>query len=264
MAWRVLTVPALCFVPLLPPSPQAIISGIIIDAFGEKRNQRDALEADKRDTDFVSGLARSEFESVNLDFNEWRLKHHAVRSYLYFAIRLDTMDHGDYTGVESYISDSIQANDPCFFPVQRSAVLNTARRRRAEESEAVFGLTLDQSAEAGEAGLAGAGAHSGDARVGRETAELHTAVQILRAVGKTQGELLRLGRLAADEGAKPGAADLFEALWYEVDKDKNDILSSSEMNELCVRLVQMCHAQQLECAAGLQHALSVDDANRQY
>ena len=46
--------------------------GIIIDAFGEKRDDRDAMEEDMQDVDFVSGLPRSDFESLGLDFDKYR------------------------------------------------------------------------------------------------------------------------------------------------------------------------------------------------
>ena len=44
----------------------AVISGIIIDTFGAKRDEKTEMDADIRDIDFVSGLERRECEAGSI------------------------------------------------------------------------------------------------------------------------------------------------------------------------------------------------------
>ena len=90
---------------------------------GERRDNRKEMIDDINDVDFISGLERAQFESINLDFDEFRVTYHDLRNYLYYTIFLHQKDEADYTGVESYIDEMLSKRDPGFFPTLRSAVL---------------------------------------------------------------------------------------------------------------------------------------------
>ena len=90
---------------------------------GERRDHHKEMIDDINDVDFISGLERAQFESINLDFDEFRVTYHDLRNYLYYTIFLHQKDEADYTGVESYIDEMLSKRDPGFFPTLRSAVL---------------------------------------------------------------------------------------------------------------------------------------------
>ena len=123
----------------------AVISGIIIDAFGEKRDERCSMEEDIKDVDFVSGLERAEFESIQLDFDAIRYHQHHIENYLYYAIHLHEKDSTDFTGQESYVSELMLEMDPGFFPTGRSSVLENALKAKARASSTSAETSLESA-----------------------------------------------------------------------------------------------------------------------
>ena len=101
----------------------AVISGIIIDAFSADRAAKTKIEEDDRDYDFVSGLARSEFENHGIQFDDFVKQYHDPWNYLYYTVYLEEKKNEDYTGQESYVWKMIAKKDPGFFPTLRA--LNT-------------------------------------------------------------------------------------------------------------------------------------------
>ena len=127
----------------------AIISGIILDAFGARREARLSMIEDKKNVDFVSGLHRSAFEEINLDFDFIRDEYHDWRNYLYYCVYLDEKDEDDYTGVESYMAGLLAAQphpDPEFFPTGRCALMDAARAKKKDDSKRV---NEDEDVDAG-------------------------------------------------------------------------------------------------------------------
>lgn len=102
----------------------AVISGIIIDAFSADRADKNKIDEDDREYDFVSGLPRSDFEQKNikdLRFEDYVKQFHDPWNYLYYTVYLDEKDDCDFTGQESYVSEKVKNKDPHFFPIQRMA-----------------------------------------------------------------------------------------------------------------------------------------------
>ena len=65
---------------------------------GERRDNRKEMIDDINDVDFISGLERAQFESINLDFDEFRVTYHDLRNYLYYTIYLHVSRHGKSVG----------------------------------------------------------------------------------------------------------------------------------------------------------------------
>ena len=144
----------------------AVISGIIIDAFGEKRDERSSMEEDIKDVDFVSGLERAEFESIQLDFDAIRYHQHHIENYLYYAIHLHEKDSTDFTGQESYVSELMLDMDPGFFPTGRSSVLENALKAKARASSTSAETSLESAI------------HTVGARVAEIESTLHTTSKV--------------------------------------------------------------------------------------
>ena len=54
----------------------AVMSGIIIDAFAAQREFTESVEEDKETIDFVSGISKGRFEQANIDFDSYIKKYH--------------------------------------------------------------------------------------------------------------------------------------------------------------------------------------------
>ena len=112
----------------------SVISGVIIDAFGEKRDEKGQMEEDIKDVDFVSGLERAEFESIQLDFDSIVYQQHHIENYLYYSIHLHEKNSDDFTGQESYVAGLIEEKDPGFFPTGRSSALEIGLKAKERAS----------------------------------------------------------------------------------------------------------------------------------
>jgi hypothetical protein len=98
----------------------AVISGIIIDAFSADRSEKERIKEDDKEFDFISGLPRSEFEKLGLQFDDYVKQFHDPWNYLYYTVYLAEKNETAYTGQESYVWKMVQAKDPHFFPTLRA------------------------------------------------------------------------------------------------------------------------------------------------
>jgi hypothetical protein len=114
----------------------AVISGIIIDAFGEMRDDKAEQEEDMENVDFVSGIHRKEFDQCGMEFEGYRTSYHNPVHYMYYKLYLRLKDKTEYNGQESYIDDMLSANDPSFLPAGRSGALEVAKGKAAEAEQA--------------------------------------------------------------------------------------------------------------------------------
>ena len=97
----------------------AIISGIIIDSFGEKRAAREALEEDTNNFCFICNIERDEFERYEIDFGEHILHYHNMFHYVWFIMYLKATSTYDFTGNETYIWELYQQRSIAFFPIKQ-------------------------------------------------------------------------------------------------------------------------------------------------
>ena len=65
----------------------AIISGIIIDTFGEKRARKAFLDEDTRNKCFICNIQRENFERAGLNFEQHILYDHNLYSYIWFVLK---------------------------------------------------------------------------------------------------------------------------------------------------------------------------------
>jgi len=110
----------------------AIVTGIIIDAFGASRDHRKEVEENQAGQCFICGIEGSRFESKRpKDKNDtrhygfqWHLdKEHNQWQYVYFLAYLAIKDSSEYTGSESYVSELVRGKQTDFFPMDRSLML---------------------------------------------------------------------------------------------------------------------------------------------
>jgi len=117
-----------------------VVFGIILDTFGELRDERAAIEEDIRSTCFVCSLPNETFQRQALGFNHHIKFDHNMWKYLYFFVYLDIKDNDEYTFIEEYVARQKEANNNDFFPILRAICLEKSEeggrsKKRKEEKE---------------------------------------------------------------------------------------------------------------------------------
>ena len=97
-----------------------VIFGIIIDAFGNMRENSNKLLEDIENKCYICGLPKFELDTKGEGWYRHIYESHNVYNYLYFLIYLDKKDIGDCSGVEKYAKELSQKNDISFFPICRA------------------------------------------------------------------------------------------------------------------------------------------------
>ncbi|XP_076069948.1 ryanodine receptor isoform X2 [Oratosquilla oratoria] len=95
----------------------AIIQGLIIDAFGELRDQLESVKENMESNCFICGIGSDYFDSVPHGFDMHVAKEHNLANYMFFLMHLINKDETEYTGQETYVWNMYQQRCWDFFPV---------------------------------------------------------------------------------------------------------------------------------------------------
>ncbi|XP_064091940.1 ryanodine receptor-like isoform X22 [Macrobrachium nipponense] len=95
----------------------AIIQGLIIDAFGELRDQLESVKENLESNCFICGIGSDYFDAVPHGFDMHVLKEHNLANYMFFLMHLINKDETEYTGQETYVWNMYQQRCWDFFPV---------------------------------------------------------------------------------------------------------------------------------------------------
>jgi len=97
-----------------------IVFGIILDTFGELRDERSKIEEDIRTNCFICSMGNDQLNDSVLGF-EHHIKHeHNMWHYLYFFIFIDEKDQDEYTQAEEYVAKKRSKGDHSYFPVGKA------------------------------------------------------------------------------------------------------------------------------------------------
>ncbi|XP_073652919.1 ryanodine receptor 1 [Tursiops truncatus] len=94
----------------------AIIQGLIIDAFGELRDQQEQVKEDMETKCFICGIGSDYFDSTPHGFETHTLEEHNLANYMFFLMYLINKDETEHTGQESYVWKMYQERCWDFFP----------------------------------------------------------------------------------------------------------------------------------------------------
>ncbi|KAL2099368.1 hypothetical protein ACEWY4_005848 [Coilia grayii] len=93
----------------------AIIQGLIIDAFGELRDQQEQVKEDIETKCFICVIANDYFDTTPHGFDTHTLQEHNLANYL-FSLYIINKDETEHTGQESYVWKMYQERCWDFFP----------------------------------------------------------------------------------------------------------------------------------------------------
>uniref|UniRef100_A0AAQ4R7H2 Ryanodine receptor 3 n=1 Tax=Gasterosteus aculeatus aculeatus TaxID=481459 RepID=A0AAQ4R7H2_GASAC len=94
----------------------AIIQGLIIDAFGELRDQQEQVKEDMETKCFICGIGNDYFDRTPHGFETHTLQEHNLANYLFFLMYIINKDETEHTGQESYVWKLYQERCWDFFP----------------------------------------------------------------------------------------------------------------------------------------------------
>ncbi|XP_043499298.1 ryanodine receptor isoform X4 [Polistes fuscatus] len=95
----------------------AIIQGLIIDAFGELRDQLENVKTNMESNCFICGLGKEYFDTVPHGFDTHVQQEHNLANYMFFLMHLINKPDTEYTGQETYVWNMYQQRCWDFFPV---------------------------------------------------------------------------------------------------------------------------------------------------
>mmetsp|Transcript_28076 Transcript_28076/g.71564 ORF Transcript_28076/g.71564 Transcript_28076/m.71564 type:complete len:418 (+) Transcript_28076:1161-2414(+) len=98
----------------------AIFSGIIIDTFGELRENKRFIENDMASRCFICGHAASSFQKEPYGFRRHTKDDHCMWDYIQLAMYLEAKDETTYSYDEKYIHECLKIPTYDFLPVGRS------------------------------------------------------------------------------------------------------------------------------------------------
>ncbi|KAM3147677.1 hypothetical protein pb186bvf_000005 [Paramecium bursaria] len=93
-----------------------IISGIMIDTFAELRDQRQKIEEDMKNICFICAAQRTKLEKTNKSFEDHTQNIHYIWNYIFYIKCLKIKDWTEYTGLEYWITEMLDADDISWFP----------------------------------------------------------------------------------------------------------------------------------------------------
>ncbi|OWK15672.1 RYR1 [Cervus elaphus hippelaphus] len=94
----------------------AIIQGLIIDAFGELRDQQEQVKEDMETKCFICGIGSDYFDTTPHGFETHTLEEHNLANYMFFLMYLINKEETEHTGQESYVWKMYQERCWDFFP----------------------------------------------------------------------------------------------------------------------------------------------------
>ncbi|UJR09568.1 hypothetical protein I4U23_013803 [Adineta vaga] len=95
----------------------AIIQGLIIDAFGDLREQLDSVKETLESKCFICGIGQDYFDKEPHGFETHTTAEHNFANYLFFLTHLLNKPDTEHTGQESYVWEMYQSRKWDFFPV---------------------------------------------------------------------------------------------------------------------------------------------------
>jgi len=116
-----------------------LIFGMIIDAFGDLRDEKSSNEEDKENVCFICGLQRSEYERTD-NFEKHIEKEHQMWAYLAYLMYIQEKSRlysTEMTDTEDYVSDRYHNKDYIWIPIGRSLTLerHLVRGEKQKKSE---------------------------------------------------------------------------------------------------------------------------------
>jgi len=112
-----------------------VVFGIILDTFGELRDEKTAIEEDIKNICFVCGISANTFQQKALGHRHHLKKDHKLWNYLYFFVYLDVKDRDEFTAAEDYVFEKNAINDINYFPIEKAICLLKPKKKKKNKKK---------------------------------------------------------------------------------------------------------------------------------
>jgi inositol 1,4,5-triphosphate receptor type 1 len=112
-----------------------LIFGVIIDTFADLRSEKQNKDLILKNTCFICGLDRGNFDNKSVSFEEHIKYEHNMWHYLHFIVLINVKDPTEFTGPESYVYSLIKDRNLDWFPRMRAMSLIVAEETDTEQNE---------------------------------------------------------------------------------------------------------------------------------
>lgn len=100
-----------------------VISGIIIDAFADLRDEQHQTEFDIENVCFICDIQKWEFEKNGLNFLRHVSRTHNTWNYVNFLVYLNVLGRENANGTETYVMNLNLQNNKSWIPNQKTLEL---------------------------------------------------------------------------------------------------------------------------------------------
>lgn len=114
-----------------------MVTGIIVDTFGELREASKERAEQLANVCFICNTERSKMDDMGaeFDYDTHTEKEHNMWNYVYYINYLSRKSPLDYNGVEMDISEKIKVKDTTWFPNRKWLKLQAMEFEKANENE---------------------------------------------------------------------------------------------------------------------------------
>eukprot|EP01017_Pseudomicrothorax_dubius_P030236 TRINITY_DN3754_c0_g1_i4.p1 TRINITY_DN3754_c0_g1~~TRINITY_DN3754_c0_g1_i4.p1 ORF type:complete len:296 (-),score=88.04 TRINITY_DN3754_c0_g1_i4:58-945(-) len=109
------------------------VLGIIIDTFGQLRDEKNRRDEDINSRCFICNIDRYEFDRWADGFRNHTARDHVEWNYVYFIYGLEQKDPTEYNGIESYVAKKNENEDCSWFPMLRALSIPEEKKENIEE-----------------------------------------------------------------------------------------------------------------------------------
>jgi hypothetical protein len=108
-----------------------IVFGIIVDTFGQLRDERNEVESDINNVCFVCGEERSVIDMHGEGWADHILTVHSPFAYMAFMVHVQKLPREDCSGLEKYVKDCLELKSADFMPDTSQALISAGVGNRA-------------------------------------------------------------------------------------------------------------------------------------
>uniref|UniRef100_A0A915JZJ7 Uncharacterized protein n=1 Tax=Romanomermis culicivorax TaxID=13658 RepID=A0A915JZJ7_ROMCU len=112
-----------------------LIFGVIIDTFADLRNEKQNKDDVLRNSCFICGLERSQFDNKTVSYDFHIKNEHNMWHYLYFYVLLRVKKSTEFTGPESFVKNMISEGNLEWFPRMQAISLATKLKGDGEAKQ---------------------------------------------------------------------------------------------------------------------------------
>lgn len=97
-----------------------IFFGIIVDAFGDLRDEQFQIDNDILNVCFICQITRDSSINKNIDFKKHIYDDHRMWNYVYFLTYLHMENPNNFSALENYVWDKLERKDIQWIPIVKN------------------------------------------------------------------------------------------------------------------------------------------------